>query len=271
LKKIKYKNSKGISVIFLIIAMSLMIIIGYVFSYLIPSKQKSVVYPIQSTQAFFIAQSGVEYAVRYAVAHNWRTAANLAGLNAAGVYQKNLGAGRFTINYTNTTDTLISYGEVPIGTEKRRITITNFTTFMQQHLVLDTTYAPCLHYTLAGGNYTYAVYFHILDTDTTGNTILNSFRASWDVDPPTINRVRFTATNRWTGTYSNGAAQTNFATNQTFTPGANIQVRIRWNATTGICDFNNLIVYFYDTNGNEYTFALDPNGIGLTGQTAACP
>lgn len=199
-----------------------MITIGYVFSYLIPSKQKSVVFPIQSTQAFFIAQSGVEYAVRYAVAHNWRTAANLAGLNAAGVNTKSLGAGAFTISYSNTAptlDTLTSVGQVPSGTEKRRITVTNFTTFMQQHLVLDTTYAPCLHYTRAGVNYTYEVYFYILDTDLAGNTILNSFRASWDVDPPTINRVRFTATNRWTGTYSNGAAQTNFATNQTFTPG----------------------------------------------------
>src|SRR5512136_144401 len=108
-------NSKGISVIFLIIAMLLMITIGYVFSYLIPSKQKSVVFPIQSTQAFFIAQSGVEYAVRYAVAHNWRTTADLAGLNAVGVYQKNLGAGRFTITYSNTVatpDTLTSLGEV---------------------------------------------------------------------------------------------------------------------------------------------------------------
>jgi hypothetical protein len=241
---------------------------------LIPSKQKSVVFPIQSTQAFFIAQSGVEYAVRYAVAHNWRTAADLAGLNVAGVNQRNLGTGRFTITYTNVApnlDTLTSSGEVPGGTEKRRITVTNFTTFMQQHLVLDTTYAPCLHYTLAGGNYTYEVYFYILDTDLAGNTILNSFRASWDVDPPTINRVRFTATNRWTGTYSNGAAQTNFATPQTFTPGGRIRVLIRWTAAAGPFDFSNLIVYFYDTNGNEYTFALDPNGVGLTGTTTACP
>ena len=58
------KNSKGISVLFLFIAMLLMVMIGYVFSYLIPTKQKSVVFPIQSTQAFFLAQSGVEFAVR---------------------------------------------------------------------------------------------------------------------------------------------------------------------------------------------------------------
>ena len=71
-------NSKGISVIFLVIAMLLMVTIGYVFSYLIPSKQKSVVFPIQSTQAFFIAQSGVEFAVRYAMTQMaWTTPALL--------------------------------------------------------------------------------------------------------------------------------------------------------------------------------------------------
>jgi hypothetical protein len=284
LKEFNFVNSKGISVLFLVIAMMLMITIGYVFSYLIPTKQKSVVFPIQSTQAFFIAQSGVEYAVRYAVAHNWRTTTDLGGLNAAGVYQKTLGTGRFTITYYNTpptvVDTLTSSGEVPSGTEKRKITVTNFTSFMQQHLVLDATYTPCLHYTTGGGGTrTYEVYFHINDIDTTGNTILNSFRASWDVDPPTINRVRLEGTNRYTnGNYSNGDVRTNFNAGcatppctHTINPGDNIQVRIRWNATTSICDFNNLMVYFYDTNGNEYTFALDPNGNGLTGRTTACP
>ena len=60
-------DTKGISVIFLVIAMLLMVTIGYVFSYSIPTKQKSVVFPIQSTQAFFLAQSGVEFAVQYAM------------------------------------------------------------------------------------------------------------------------------------------------------------------------------------------------------------
>jgi len=124
------KNSKGISVLFLVIAMLLMVTIGYVFSYLIPTKQKSVVFPIQSTQAFFIAQSGVEFAVRYAKNQAWTTPAQLLGLNGGAVYQRNLGAGRFTINYTDTTDTLTSFGEVPIGTERRRIVVSNFTSFL---------------------------------------------------------------------------------------------------------------------------------------------
>ena len=126
-------NSKGISVIFLVIAMLLMITIGYVFSYLIPTKQKSVVFPIQSTQAFFIAQSGVEFAVRYANGNGWTTTALLNNLNNPPNNTRNLGAGRFTLTYTNvapTLDTLISVGEVSIGTERRRVRVSNFTRFL---------------------------------------------------------------------------------------------------------------------------------------------
>jgi hypothetical protein len=277
LKKLNLVNPKGISVLFLVIAMMLMITIGYVFSYLIPTKQKSVIFPIQSTQAFYIAQSGVEYAVRYAVAHNWRTTTDLLGLNGAGVYQKNLGAGRFTITYINTApdlDTLRSVGEVPIGTEKRRIVVTNFTSFMQQHLVLyinPPTYpAPCL--TDTGVGYYYEVTFYIRNIDTSGSITLNSFRANWDPPPtvpdPTINRIRFNAvggasSTRFTGSYSNGAAQTNFSSNQTMNNSTTYRVRIRWTSITVPHNFSNLIVYFYDTNGNEYTFGLDPEGDGL--------
>ena len=126
-------NSKGISVIFLVIAMLLMITIGYVFSYLIPTKQKSLVFPIQSTQAFFIAQSGVEFAVRFANGNGWTTTALLSNLNTPPNNTRSLGAGSFTLTYTNVApnlDTLISVGQVPIGTERRRIVVSNFTRFL---------------------------------------------------------------------------------------------------------------------------------------------
>jgi hypothetical protein len=133
LKKINLNNSKGISVIFLVIAMLLTVIIGYVFSYLIPAKQKSVVFPIQSTQAFFLAQSGVEFAVRYAKDQGWTTTTLLNNFNIAPNNTRSLGAGRFTLTYTNVApnlDTLISVGEVPIGTTRRSVKVSNFTTFL---------------------------------------------------------------------------------------------------------------------------------------------
>ena len=122
-------NSRGISILFLVIAMLLMITIGYVFSYLIPAKQKSVVFPIQSTQAFFIAQSGVEFAVKYAITQTpaWTTPAQLNGLDNM---TRTLGAGRFILDYDSTNNRLISVGEVPIGTVRRRIVVSNFTSFL---------------------------------------------------------------------------------------------------------------------------------------------
>ena len=122
-------NPKGISVLFLVIAMMLMVSIGYVFSYLIPTKQKSVVFPIQSTQAFFIAQSGVEFAVKYALTQTppWTTPALLNGLDNM---TRSLGAGRFVLDYDSVNNTLYSRGEVPTGTERRRIVVSNFTSFL---------------------------------------------------------------------------------------------------------------------------------------------
>jgi len=122
-------NSKGISVLFLIIAMLLMITIGYVFSYLIPTKQKSVVFPIQSTKAFFIAQSGVEFAVKYAILQTppWTTPAQLNGLDNM---TRTLGAGRFILDYDSANNRLISVGEVPIGTQRRQIVVSSFTSFL---------------------------------------------------------------------------------------------------------------------------------------------
>ena len=128
MKMISLNNSKGISVIFLIVAMLLMVILAYVFSYLIPTKQKSVVYPIESTQAFFIAQSGVEFAVRFAKDNGWTTKA-LLNTNLGGGVTRALGSGSFTVTYASSNDTLTSVGYVPTGTQRREIVVSNFSSF----------------------------------------------------------------------------------------------------------------------------------------------
>ena len=121
-------NSKGVSVIFLIVAMLLMVILAYVFSYLIPTKQKSVVYPIQSTQAFFLAQSGVEFAVRFAKDNGWTTK-TLLNTNLGGGVTRSLGSGSFTVTYASSNDTLTSVGYVPTSTQRREIVVSNFSSF----------------------------------------------------------------------------------------------------------------------------------------------
>ncbi len=119
-------NSKGISVLFLVIAMMLMVSIGYVFSYLIPTKQKSVSLAVSSNQAFFLAQSGVEFAVRYATDQGWTTKPALNGLDNM---TRDLGRGRFILDYDEPNDRLISTGQIP-NASVRRIAINNFTSFL---------------------------------------------------------------------------------------------------------------------------------------------
>lgn len=130
-KNVKYllTDSKGISVLFLVITILFMITIGYIISYLIPTKQRSFVFPIQSTQAFFIAQSGVEFAIKYACVNGWTTTSELNGLDSL---TRSLGAGRFILDYDSDNDRLISSGEVPISIERRRIVVSNFTSFLME-------------------------------------------------------------------------------------------------------------------------------------------
>lgn len=270
MKNFLLKNSKGISILYIIFVLLLLIIIGYIFSYLIPTKHKSVTFPVQSTQAFFIAQSGVEFAVRYAQDQGWTTTTLLNNLNGI---TRSLGNGRFRLiyNYGTYGDRLISIGEVPIGSEKRRISVFNFTQFLVPTalLIIDPAYPdPCLtfiRFWFFGWWYQYEASFYIKNVSSSP-IILDSFRATWDVDPPQINRVRLNGTtNVFTGTYTNGGPRTYFSTIYTIPSGNTIQVQIRWNWNYGACDFSNLVIYFYDTVGNMYTFILDPDHDGLPG------
>jgi len=131
LKSFILKNSKGISVLFLLIVMMLMVTIGYIFSYLIPTKQKSVVFSISSSQAFYAAQSGVEYAIRYSSDQGWSSATDLLGLNSPGINQRDIGKGRFTINYDNGADILTSTGEIINASMKRIVSVSSFTQFLR--------------------------------------------------------------------------------------------------------------------------------------------
>jgi hypothetical protein len=59
-------NNKGISLVILIVAMTLIAILGASFVSLMGSKQKGFLYQIDSYRALNLANAGVEYAVRYA-------------------------------------------------------------------------------------------------------------------------------------------------------------------------------------------------------------
>ena len=253
MKKIRLKSSKGISVLFLLIAMLLMVTIGYVFSYLIPSKQKSVIFPIQSTQAFFIAQSGVEFAVRYATDQSWTTPAQLAGLTGV---TRNLGAGRFILTYTNVApnlDTLTSVGEVPPNTPRRSIRVSNFTSFLSQGLIIDPG-SPAPYWTTPNQ----VVRFFIKNVSGSSIT-LTAFTATWSQSSATrLREIQMGGVQKFWGNYWSGDPIQNFnrgGNSQTILPNQVIQVDMTWfnNTVTG-----NIVITFYTAAMQGYAFTLNP-------------
>ena len=271
--RVKIGNSKGISVIFLVIAMLLMVTIGYVFSYLIPMKQKSVRFPIYSTQAFFIAQSGVEFAIRYASAdQGWRGATDgaparldLDRLNDVGNNQRNLGSGSFTINYNTGTNILTSTGQITGSTENRVVRVSSFSDFLR---LVFTTPAP------AWTTGTRRARFYIINVRVP-NVTLRSFSASWtSQNNRTISTIYFNGTananRRYTGAYVNGTQAVNFNLNgNSYTisptpPNASTSVYIYWNNNLGTN--RNITITFYTGTlgtGDAYAFDLDSAGNGL--------
>lgn len=239
-----------------------MVTIGYVFSYLIPAKQKSVRFPIYSTQAFFIAQSGVEYAVFYSSDKGWRSTTDLLRLNNPGVNQRNLGNGGFTINYSNVTDILTSTGQITGLSENRVIRVSNFTAFLR---LLFEPPAPC--WVPGFGTRRIRIYFRNVRSDV---VTLRSFSATWT--QTVVRRItRFDMNlnggafvQKYGGIYFSGGAAQNFnagGNSQTVNSNDVVGVIIRWN---GNLPNNSIIVINFYTGvlgtGERYTFNLNPDG-----------
>jgi hypothetical protein len=259
-------NSKGFSVLFLVFAMLLMTTIGYVFSYLIPTKQKSVRFPIYSTQAFYIAQSGVEYAIRYASDQGWRgtTDGGIFDINRLNGISRTLGNGSFTINYNNATgDILTSTGQITGSSETRVVRVSNFTPFLR--LIFDPNNpAPCW----ALG--TRRARFFITNVKNM-NVTLRSFSASWTQTGVArrITRIDMNGVRKYAGIYFNGGAPQNLNRPignpiQTIIPNQVINVLVYWN--NNVANGANIIITFYTGllgSGDAYTFNLDSAGDGL--------
>ena len=265
-------NSKGFSVLFLVFAMLLMVTIGYVFSYLIPTKQKSLRFPIYSNQAFYIAQSGVEFAVRYASDQGWRGATDgtparldLDRLNDVGNNQRNLGNGSFTINYNTVTNTLTSTGQITNSSENRVVRVSNFSPFLRLVFVTSPTPPYRNPYWSTG---TSRARFYIRNERST-IVILNAFSASW-TQTGTVRRIRrvyIGGTEKFRGSYSSGSGAVNFNRpaagpfTYTLNPGTVYLVEIRWN--NNVTNGRNILISFYTAAGDSYTFNLDSAGNGL--------
>ena len=240
-----------------------MMSIGYVLTYLIPTKQKSVKFPIYSNQALFIAQSGVEYAIRYCSDQGWRGATDtgvydLTRLNGVGVNQRNLGNGSFTINYTSATNTLTSTGQITGSSESRLVRVSNFSPFLR--LVFDPASAAPT-WTLG----TRRARFYIKNVRLS-NVTLTAFSASWTQTGAIrrITRINLDGVQKYSGTYYSGDPPANFnrgGNSETVIPGEVITVLIYWNGN--IANAADIIITFYTAAGDAYTFNLDPESNGL--------
>jgi len=251
-------HPSGLSVLFLIIAMLLLVTMGTLLSYLIPVKQKSVRFPIYSNQAFFIAQSGVEYGVRYGSDQGWRSTAMLLRLNNGAVRQRNLGNGRFTISYDSATDALTSTGEITNAGERRVVKVSNVTQFLR--LVFDpASPAPCWS---TGTSVARFFVKNVRNTDVT----VTGFSVLWTQGTPArrIQRITIDGVQKYQGNYSSGGGMASFnrgGNRQTISPDQVITVLVQWN--DNVVNGADILFTFTTAAGDGFAFNLDPEGDGL--------
>lgn len=128
-------RNDGISVVALVIILLLLSTLGISLVSLIITKQKSALLPLKSTQAFYVAQAGIEYAIRYA--------ANDPNFDPDVSFSvtESLGAGSFSVTYDEVNRSITSTGTA--GTAKRVITLASFPVYVAGGVItLDPGNAP---------------------------------------------------------------------------------------------------------------------------------
>ena len=123
----KLRNYKGVTLITLIIAITIFAIFITVFSYVMVAKHGASALYVQSTQAYAVAQAGIEYGIRYATGDD-NGATFLADPDSffPGTAQ-DFGNGSFTLEYNS--DTLTSTGNV--GVAERAIILASFSSYVE--------------------------------------------------------------------------------------------------------------------------------------------
>ena len=93
-------NNKGISLVILLVAMTLISVLGASFVSLMSSKQKSFLHQIDSYRAMNIANAGVEYAIRFASDGTDTLGNSIFFTNPTLAMTRNLGQGTFDLVYS---------------------------------------------------------------------------------------------------------------------------------------------------------------------------
>ncbi|HUU41435.1 MAG TPA: hypothetical protein VMW42_10890 [Desulfatiglandales bacterium] len=210
------KDHRGVSAVALIIIMAVLGTLGYVFSSLVASKHYAKAMILPSQQAFYIANSGIEYGIRYASERGWTTGAALNGLDGMVL---NLGQGQFTLDYDEPTDTFYSTGDASVS--QRKVALENFTSFVSaiQCIELVSSIDPpaisgipvCSYIINIPPDKNSYVRFYIRNICSSQPTItLTDFQATWTKSQFRLNDIWFDGVLKFSGTYTSSDPWTAF-------------------------------------------------------------
>ncbi|MDA3824164.1 MAG: hypothetical protein PF450_16345 [Bacteroidales bacterium] len=121
-----HSRNKGVTLITLIIAITIFAVFITVFSYVMIAKHGSEALYVQSTQAYAVAQAGIEYGIRFATdGYLDPTTYAYDDLTITEPLGSGSGSGSFTLGYTPANrGTLTSTGTV--GNAERQIVLQQF-------------------------------------------------------------------------------------------------------------------------------------------------
>jgi len=122
---LKTMREKGVSTVALVVVLLVMSALGFVFSSLIITKQSSAHLPLRSAQAFYAAQAGIEYAIRYTADNQaafWADPDNIFPI-PLGNPPISVGAGSFNVTYDQAAKSITSTGTA--GTATRVIILSS--------------------------------------------------------------------------------------------------------------------------------------------------
>jgi hypothetical protein len=125
-------NNKGIALVILIVAMTLIAILGTSFVSLMGSKQKGFLYQIDSYRSLNIANAGVEYAIRYVSDGLSDTASNNFFSSPSTTVTRGFAGGTFVFNYDHTNNRITVTGNYPDPNpvSKRDVRLSNFRRYL---------------------------------------------------------------------------------------------------------------------------------------------
>lgn len=183
-------ENRGSILITLLIAMIMLSVLVAAFTSFMSAKRLSAPLYVNSTQAFFIAQAGLEYGLRYATDNSSSFCTDPVTLFSS-LGTMSFGNGTFTVTYDNGLNRLTSVGQV--GYAKRSVTIDSFDSYLPgcECLTLDASYTEYKIDKVA--------YYRMLNNCGCAVRIFSVSIAKTGGNQARLDRIRFNSSSKWTG------------------------------------------------------------------------